>query len=159
MKYIENKPKKKSICDREYYSHILDKNSIGTILLNNEKHRNKINYKLHHNDFNIIKTGNECEYAIYIINSSKMKNACYYLEKLKKPNYVSIYKLPKNYNIIKDNIIEVINGTITTVKKLDGNKIYDYSKKINKHSKVYLYVNNIKCFSNDYNCLYIEKYI
>jgi len=113
-----------------------------------------INYEFNFNDYDIIRNGNHFNYSIYNVNTNKMNDACKFLDTLEKPNYVSIYKLPKNQIINKNDIVEIINGTITTVKKYNNKKIIDISKFLSSNNIVYLYTDNYNC-KNEYSCLYI----
>jgi hypothetical protein len=159
---------KKEICDREYYSHILDVDSIGTILLDNTYYKSTNNKifgivtTFKKNDYNVIHYGNEYEYSIYHIYIESNKNSCQFIDTLLKPEFTSIYKLSGLVEIDSIyNIFEIVNNSVKTVKRLYSNQgdeinngLIDISKFISSNNMVYLYTDHPNCSVELYNCLY-----
>jgi len=157
---------KKEICENEIFAHILNNESIGVILLKNNKFKKNLtkvknlNYDFHVKNYIVVNGTHESEHALYNINSKKKRNACDVLLEIGKPNYIPILKLPLHEkNIDKRNVFFINNGTIKTTYRLYdcSKKTVDLSKSVTSENKVFLYTDNRRCSHTYFNCLYFSN--
>jgi hypothetical protein len=104
---------KSEICEYEVYSHILNHEAIGAILLNNNEFRmklnefKKLNYTFYSSDFHVINGTKEADYCIYNININTKNKACDKLKQIEQLNYIPIYPLEGVLNVDIDNVFVI----------------------------------------------------